>query len=82
MLPWVMLRDRILKSLPAIDEIEFVQDMAELKIWGTTPWDPLGWEVSPEFAKKWWFLMDDTIMQSTNFWRAQRGEQALVVEKP
>jgi hypothetical protein len=81
MLPWSSLRDRILNSLMAINELEFILDMAsgDLKIWGSTPWDPTGWEVGPEFARKWWFLMDDGIMHTTNFWRGQRGEEALVL---
>jgi len=81
MLPWASLRDRILSSPTVINELEFVQDMAssDLKVWGSTPWDPMGWEVGPEFAKKWWFLMDDGIMRTTNFWRSQQGEQVLVV---
>ena len=82
MLPWASLRDRILNSLAVMNEVEFVQDMqANLKIWGSTPWDPIGWEVTADFAKKWWFLMDDSIMQATNFWRGQRGEQALVLAR-
>jgi hypothetical protein len=48
MLPWSSLRDRTLNSPTAINESEFVLDMAELKVWGSTPWDPMGWEVGPE----------------------------------
>jgi hypothetical protein len=97
MLPWISLRDRILSSLTVINEQEFVLDMADLKIWGSTPWgksapmisdivilsfvDPIGWEVTAEFANKWWFLIDDSVLQGTNFWRSQRGEQALVVQQ-
>jgi hypothetical protein len=81
MLPWSSLRDRILNSLMAINELEFILDMAsgDLKVWGSTPWDPTGWEVGPEFARKWWFLMDDGIMHTTNFWRGQRGEETLML---
>lgn len=82
MLPWSSLRDRILNSLTTINELEFVLDMADFKVWGSTPWDPMAWEVGPEFARKWWFLMDDGIMHATNFWRAQRGEEALVLAPP
>jgi hypothetical protein len=39
--------------------------------------DPIGWEVSEEFAKKWWFLVDEGVIQTTNFWRSQRGEKPL-----
>ena len=81
MLPWSSLRDRVLNSLMVINETEFLLDMSsgDLKVWGSTPWDPMGWEIGPEFARKWWFLMDDGIMHTTNFWRGQRGEEALVL---
>ncbi|KAI9712655.1 MAG: hypothetical protein M1820_001276 [Bogoriella megaspora] len=78
-LPWPSLRDRVLKSLTVINEQELVMDLVSLTVWGTTPWDPMGWEVAPEFAQKWWFLMDDGIMHSTNFWRAQKGEVPLML---
>jgi hypothetical protein len=79
MLPWSSLRDRMLNSLSAINEMEFVNDMYSLRVWGCTPWDPMGWEVSQDFAKKWWFLIEESMIHTTNFWRAQRGEDALVV---
>jgi hypothetical protein len=84
MLPWSSVRDRMLDSLMAINEAEFLMDMesGDLKIWGSIPWEPMGWEVGAEFARKWWFLMDDGIIQTTNFWRAQRGEEALVLVRP
>lgn len=81
MLPWPSLRDRILNAPIAINELELIQDMGsgDLRIWGCTPWDPMGWEVSLDFATKWWFLIDDSIVHTTNFWRRQRGEEALVL---
>jgi hypothetical protein len=82
MLPWSSLRDRILNSITTINEIEFVLDLGDLKVWGSTPWDPTGWEVGPGFARKWWFLIDDKMLQTTNFWRSQRGEEALVLAPP
>jgi hypothetical protein len=45
MLPWSLLRDRILNSLTVINEIELLIDMESLKVWGSTPWVPMGWEV-------------------------------------
>lgn len=81
MLPWSSLRDRVLNSLKTINEQEFAHDLisGDVRIWGVTPWDPTGWEVGPDFAKKWWFLMDEVIIRTANFWRAQRGEEALVL---
>ncbi len=81
MLPWPGLRDRILNSFMTMNEEEFVQDMGstDLRVWGSTPWEPLAWEIGPIFARKWWFLMDEGILHPTNFWRGQRGEEALIV---
>ncbi|RKK86130.1 hypothetical protein BFJ69_g1083 [Fusarium oxysporum] len=81
MLPWASLRDKLLKSLSIINEEEFARDMqyGSLKVWGTVPWDPMGWEVGESFAKRWWFLMDSGILQTTNFWRSQRGERPLTL---
>lgn len=76
MLPWASVRDKLLRCVNTINEVEFVVDMvsSDLRIWGKRPWDPRGWEVGPNFARKWWFLMDDEILETSNFWRSQRGE--------
>ena len=81
MLPWPSMRDRMLSSSQVINETEFIQDMASnhFRVWGSCPWDPMGWEVGPYVASKWWFLMDEEVMRTTNFWRSQRGEEALPV---
>ena len=81
MLPWSIVRDRLLSSLAAINEVELVQDLASgnVRIWGCIPWDTRSWEVSAEFANKWWFLVDNKIVDTTNFWRGQRGEPDLVL---
>ncbi|UKZ74536.1 hypothetical protein TrVFT333_002206 [Trichoderma virens FT-333] len=43
------------------------------------PWDPEGWEVTEAFAQKWpWVVQDScSLLRSTNYWRAKRGEPAL-----
>jgi hypothetical protein len=81
MLPWASLRDRLLKSVSVINEEEFMADMrsGSLRVWGEVPWDPMGWEVSEEFARRWWFLIDGGIVRTSNFWRAQRGETPLTL---
>jgi hypothetical protein len=65
MLPWASLRDRLLRSISAINEDEFMSDMrvGSLRVWGSVPWDPTGWEIGEDFARKWWFLMDDGIFR-------------------
>lgn len=82
MLPWASLRDRLIKSLPTINQGEFTHDLqiGSLRVWGAVPWDTMGWEVTEDFAKRWWFLMDGGIIQTTNFWRSQRGEMPLSLE--
>jgi hypothetical protein len=84
MMPWASLRNRLLDSLVSINEEEFTKDMtsSDLKVWGNVPWDPMSWEVGPEFAKKWWFLVDEGIIDRSNFWRAQRGEVPVVLSRP
>lgn len=81
MLPWSSIRDRLLRSISTINQDEFMTDMriGSLKVWGTVPWDPIGWEISEDFANKWWFLVDEGIIQTTNFWRSQRGETPLIL---
>jgi hypothetical protein len=39
----------------------------------------MSWEIDETFARKWWFLMDETVLASTNFWRAQRGDIPLIL---
>lgn len=81
LLPWASLRDRILTNLPAIDEPELYADLVadEPKIWGSTPWDPSGWELGRDFVRIWWFLLDEGILSTSNFWRMQRGECAQAI---
>lgn len=81
MLPWASIRDRIITSIPTIDEQNLFEDLlvSDFKVWGRIPWDPMGWEVGKDFASKWWFLLDEGILRTTNFWRSQRGEEDLVV---
>lgn len=49
----------------------------EVKVWGSSPWEKTGWEIGERFAKKWWFLMSEEILETANFWRAARGEGRL-----
>ncbi|KAI6765448.1 hypothetical protein HG530_006518 [Fusarium avenaceum] len=46
MLPWASLRDRLIKSLPTINQAELTHDLqiGSLRVWGTVPWEPMGWE--------------------------------------
>ena len=50
-------------------------------VW-SPPWDVRGWEVTEGFWNKWGFLMKgcDDVLEATNYWRGQRGEEPLVFE--
>jgi hypothetical protein len=91
LLPWPVLRDRILRlcSGNLIDEDDLCHDIVEfdtsqgsdkaaLIVWGA-PWDPKGWEASPAFLRKWGWLLENCaeILEATNYWREKRGEQKL-----
>jgi hypothetical protein len=49
-----------------------------LLVW-SNPWEPSGWELTEGFIRKWWFLIQGCtdLFQSTNRWRALRGEEPL-----
>ena len=48
-----------------------------MKVWGSTPWEEGAWEISERFAVKWWFLMGEEVLRSTNLWRSMRGQARL-----
>ena len=81
MIPWPSMRDKILESVVPIDELQLIGDFlaGDLQVWGSTPWDLMGWEIGPRFAKKWCFLIDEGMILTTNYWRSQRGEQPLAL---
>ncbi|KFZ12980.1 hypothetical protein V501_03934 [Pseudogymnoascus sp. VKM F-4519 (FW-2642)] len=78
-LPFASVRDCILNAIHLIDVEQLCQDLlfGGLRVWGGSPWDPTGWEIGEQFVDKWWFLLDQDIIQTTNFWRFQRSENAL-----
>lgn len=49
-----------------------------LLVWGE-PWDPQNWELTEAFLKKWQWIVRGCpeIMESTNSWRARRGEKLI-----
>lgn len=49
-------------------------------VWGE-PWDPRGWEATEEFVQYWGWAIEGCceIVESTNYWRARRGERPLQV---
>lgn len=86
--PIPRLRDNLLGYVDTQDEYELCNDLVDfvevpnertgLIVW-TEPWDPSGWEISEAFAKKWPRVIEgcNDLFESTNRWRAGRGETAL-----
>lgn len=80
-IPFPGVRNRLLLSLDVIDLAKLSQDLINgaFRVWGHAAWDGTGWEVSEAFARRWWFLMDEQLINVTNFWRRQRLEGALLL---
>lgn len=85
------MRDNLLLAGDSYDEDQLCNDLVEfvdltneqtgLIVW-SEPWDPAGWEISETFLKNWGWTVNGCVelLESTNFWRATRGEDALVYE--
>lgn len=92
LLPVPGLRDNILWAIEAglLDEERLSQELVcellnleassepPLTIWGDA-WDVNGWEFSPDFFRRWAWLLRDSpeVWQATNYWRAKRREPRL-----
>lgn len=86
--PLPKMRDNLIEAGKTWNEDELWNDImgfwdnsnldAGLLVWGA-PWDVRNWEVTEPFLKKWqWVLRNcPELMQSTNHWRARRGEQLI-----
>ncbi|KAL5419981.1 hypothetical protein PMIN03_000197 [Paraphaeosphaeria minitans] len=89
--PFPRLRDNILvatEQAMVCDEDELCHDMchysgsttpkAGLIVWGDAS-NPCNWEVSPEFIKRWGYLLSGCmeLMEATNHWRAMRSEKTI-----
>lgn len=92
LLPIPGLRDNILRGIEAglVDEELLSQELVcellnleatsvpPLTIWGDS-WDVNGWEFSPDFFRRWGWLLKDSpeVWQATNRWRMRRREPRL-----
>ncbi|KAJ2898737.1 hypothetical protein MKZ38_003690 [Zalerion maritima] len=96
LIPFPCIRNNFLTALltyeeTGFDEDELCHDMCEVErgtpsdekplmiVWGA-PWDPMGWEASLPFLRKWGWLIkgcEAEILESTNYWREKRGERRL-----
>lgn len=93
--PLPQMRDNFLvattETLSEEDEIRLWNDMIEhmadsvshstgLIVWGE-PWDIQNWEATEGFLRNWGWLLHGCpqILESTNYWRAQRGDRPLAM---
>lgn len=86
--PFPAMRDNILRKGEDFDDGPLCLELVEfcdvphertgLVVWGE-PWDPSGWEVSEPFLKNRRWVLEGCweLLQSTNHWRALRGEEPL-----
>jgi hypothetical protein len=86
--PIPKMRDNLLLAGDSYDETALCNDLIDfcdvpnektgLIVW-SEPWDPSGWEVSTAFVAKWGWVIEgcDKLIESTNYWRAKRGENVL-----
>lgn len=90
--PFPRVRDNILQALAAecLNEDDLCSDLLDVQdnrtcekpsliLWGESS-DERGWEASTAFFKKWGWLVQGyaELIDSTNYWRASRGERPLV----
>jgi hypothetical protein len=88
--PWPQLRDNMLQAFehPQIcDEDEMCRTVVEyecldeeplLVVWADA-WDTRSWEITPQFLKKWGWLLKgcEHFLDATNYWRSRRDERPI-----
>lgn len=88
LIPMLSLREALLDRVEVLDEDELCDDLygacgssgeAGLRIWGEA-WDPSAYEASEKVIRKWGWMVKECpdIIESSNYWRRQRGEKAIV----
>lgn len=91
--PFPSFRDEVLKATDAghLDDDQLCLEMLEadkrdldekpaLIVWGDSS-NPYAWEASVPFLRKWGWLVQGChdLLESTNYWRGQRGERTLTM---
>ncbi|RGP65030.1 hypothetical protein FLONG3_9365 [Fusarium longipes] len=95
LLPWPGVRDRVISILSLPDElrppraqgalacVNFAYDLEDtaegVRIHGEDPYDPSSWELGQITFERWWFLFDNTIINTSNRWRKARGAPPLLL---
>ncbi|KAM0506412.1 hypothetical protein ACHAP8_001450 [Fusarium lateritium] len=94
LLPWPDVRNRVISILSLPDElrpprargelacVNFAYDLEDtaegVRIHGEDPYDPGSWELGQIAFERWWFLFDNTIINTSNRWRKARGAPPLL----
>ncbi|KAL1984488.1 hypothetical protein VTN96DRAFT_9087 [Rasamsonia emersonii] len=88
-IPIARMRDNLIRAADSFDDGKLCADLMEftcessdkiyLIVWGE-PWDPRGWEITKSFLQEWgWTIRGcPELLESTNYWRAKRGEKPLL----
>ncbi len=90
LLPFPRMRDNLLLAGLTFDDMELCGDLvgmfstprgngnAGLVVWGSA-WSPNEWEITSEFLKRWSWTVEGCweLSESTNRWRARRGDMPL-----
>ena len=73
------MRNKLLQAGDLINGYEMWNDLThgDSRVWGSTPWEDNGWELGAGFVRKWWWILDQAVLDKGNFWRGVRGEGAL-----
>ncbi|GAA6006935.1 hypothetical protein JCM10207_009145 [Rhodosporidiobolus poonsookiae] len=74
------LRDRLILLKDQYPLQELISDLSgALKIHGTDILKPEEWEISETFLRKWWYVVDQDVLDISNRWRQERGEPVLTM---
>ncbi|GAA5886098.1 hypothetical protein JCM6882_004264 [Rhodosporidiobolus microsporus] len=72
------LRDRLILLKDNLSVDELVGDLAlTLRIHRDDVLTPEAWELDEKFLKKYWYVIDQEVLDISNRWRAERGEPPL-----
>jgi hypothetical protein len=82
LLPFPKLRHNLLHAGNMMNPREMWEDLTDgdVKVWGNSPWDEKGWEFGEKFISKYWYVMDNEVLSTANFWRMTRDEPMLSLE--
>ncbi|KAH8703275.1 hypothetical protein BGW36DRAFT_354703 [Talaromyces proteolyticus] len=90
--PFPRMRDNLIIAGDTFDDEKLCHDLnafwdsrstaTSLLVWGQ-PWDPMNWEITEFFIRKWgWSLKGCAeLLASTNRWRRRRGEEPLIYSR-